>query len=75
VGCFAQLGQIALTRAMSLDSASRAASLSYVQIVFAMLLGLTFFGEWPTVYTLLGAGLIIAGAIINTLVKFPGRPG
>ncbi len=73
VGCFAQLGQIALTRAMSLDSASRAASLSYVQIVFAMLLGLVFFGEWPTVYTLLGAGLIIAGAVISTLVKFPER--
>ena len=73
VGCFAQLGQYALTRAMSLDSASRAASLSYVQIVFAMLLGLVLFGEWPAVFTLMGAGLIIAGAVINTLIKLPQR--
>ena len=71
VGCFAQLGQLTLTKAMRTDSASRAASLSYVQIVFAALLGIWFFDELPTLYTMLGAALIILGAVINTLIKVP----
>jgi len=71
VGCFAQLGQLSLTKAMRTDSASRAASLSYVQIVFAALLGIWLFDELPTLYTMMGAALIILGAVINTLIKVP----
>lgn len=74
VGCFAQLGQIALTKAMRTDTASRAASLSYMQIVFAAVLGLLFFDEVPTAYTLLGGALIMLGAVVNTLMK-PPKPG
>ena len=39
VGCFTQFGQLALTKAMQLDAASRVTSLSYVQIIFAAVLG------------------------------------
>jgi len=62
VGVFAQLGQLALTYAMGRDSASRAASLSYLQIVFAAVLGALFFGEIPKPTTLLGAMFILLGA-------------
>ena len=65
VGLFTQIGQVALTRAMQRDSASRNTSLSYVQIVFAALLGVLFFDELLTVHTLLGGGLIIIGALLN----------
>ncbi len=74
VGVFAQLGQLALTKAMRTDSASRAASLSYMQIVFAGLLGLVFFGELPTPYTLLGGALILLGAATNALMKSVPAP-
>ena len=47
VGCFTQLGQLALTKAMQLDAASRVTSLSYVQIIFAAILGWFAFGEIP----------------------------
>ena len=69
VGVFGQLGQIALTKAMQTDTASRATSFSYMQIVFAAFLGVLFFGEIPSGYTLLGGALILFGAVINTLMK------
>ena len=69
VGCFTQLGQLALTKAMQLDAASRVTSLSYVQIIFAAILGWLAFGEIPTRATLLGGGLILLGAIVSAWMQ------
>ena len=65
VGCFTQLGQLSLTKAMQTDSASKATSLSYLQIVFAAGLGWLFFNEIPAAPTLTGAGFILLGALIS----------
>ena len=69
VGCFTQLGQLTLTKAMQLDAASRVTSLSYVQIIFASILGWLAFGEIPTQATLLGGGLILLGAIVSAWLQ------
>ena len=69
VGCFTQLGQMALTKAMQLDAASRVTSLSYVQIIFAAILGWLAFGEIPTQATLLGGGLILLGAMVSAWLQ------
>ena len=69
VGCFTQFGQLALTKAMQLDAASKVTSLSYVQIIFAAVLGWLFFGEIPTQTTLLGGGLILMGAVISAWMQ------
>ena len=69
VGCFTQLGQLALTRAMQFDAASRVTSLSYVQIVFAAMLGWLFFDEMPNKATLLGGGLILTGAAVSAWLQ------
>jgi drug/metabolite transporter (DMT)-like permease len=69
VGCFTQLGQLALTKAMQLDAASRVTSLSYVQIIFAAILGWWAFGETPAQATLLGGGLILLGAIVSAWMQ------
>jgi drug/metabolite transporter (DMT)-like permease len=69
VGCFTQLGQLTLTKAMQLDAASRVTSLSYVQIIFAAILGWLAFGEIPTQATLLGGGLILLGAIVSAWMQ------
>lgn len=68
VGVFTQMGQVGLTKAMQTDAASRAASLSYVQIIFAGLLGWIFFAETPSRATYAGAALILAGAAANVLL-------
>ena len=74
VGCFTQLGQLALTKAMQLDAASRVTSLSYVQIIFAAILGWLAFGEIPTQATLLGGGLILLGAMVSAWLQPRSAP-
>ena len=69
VGCFTQIGQLALTKAMQRDAASRVTSLSYVQIIFAAVLGWWVFGEVPTHATLLGGGLILLGAVVSAWMQ------
>jgi drug/metabolite transporter (DMT)-like permease len=69
VGCFTQLGQISLTKAMQTDSASRATSLSYLQIVFAAGLGWLLFKEVPATATVIGAAFILFGALISAALQ------
>lgn len=69
VGCFTQFGQLALTKAMQLDAASRVTSLSYVQIIFAAVLGWLAFGEIPSQPTLWGGGLILLGAVVSAWLQ------
>ena len=54
---------------MQFDAASRVTSLSYVQIVFAAMLGWLFFDEIPTEVTLLGGGLILMGAAVSAWLQ------
>ena len=56
VGVMTQIGQIGLTRAMQTETASRATSFSYLQVVFA---------ELPSVWVYSGAALILLGSVIN----------
>ncbi|MFT5419876.1 MAG: drug/metabolite transporter (DMT)-like permease [Candidatus Endobugula sp.] len=69
VGISTQLGQIGLTKAMQTEGAAKATSFSYLQVVFAIVLGFVYFNEIPSVWTLLGALLILTGALINVVVK------
>lgn len=69
VGLTTQLGQWGLTKAMQTETASKATSFSYLQVLFAALLGWMVFDELITLWTLLGGGLIIAGAFLNLFLK------
>jgi drug/metabolite transporter (DMT)-like permease len=65
MGLFAQIGQLCLTRGLALETAGRAMALGYVQIAFAALLGVAFFGEVPGPWTIAGVVLVIAGTAIG----------
>ena len=69
VGIFTQIGQIGLTKAMKTETASKATAFSYLQVIFAMILGWAIFGEIPDVWVILGGGFIIFGAILNVFMK------
>lgn len=69
VGVFTQIGQIGLTKAMKTETASKATAFSYLQVVFAVLLGWIMFGEIPGLWVSLGGGFILFGAIINVFWK------
>jgi len=55
-------------RAMSLGPVSKVASIDKLSIAFAVVLGILFLGESLTWQTALGAGLIIAGALVILIV-------
>ena len=65
IGVFTQIGQVGLTRGVALASAGRATAYSYIQVVFASILGAIFLGESLSTTTAIGASLIIVGALIN----------
>ena len=65
VGIFTQIGQIGLTKAMATESAGKATAYSYIQVIISVILGWMIFAEVPTLWTWLGGGLIMAGALIN----------
>jgi len=69
IGVTTQIGQIGLTKSMQTETASKATSYAYLQVVFAALLGWLVFSEVPGVWTGVGGALIIAGAAINMLWK------
>ncbi len=69
VGVFTQVGQYGLTKAMQTQEAGKASGYSYVQIVFSTLLGVMIFNEIPSVWTYLGGGLIVTGALVNVFGK------
>ncbi len=69
VGIFTQIGQVGLTKAMQHEAASKATAFSYIQVILSMLLGWFAFNELPSLWTLLGGGLIVIGALINVLWK------
>ncbi|MEZ5573911.1 MAG: DMT family transporter [Halioglobus sp.] len=67
VGIFTQIGQLGLTHAMRVETAGKAAAFSYVQVIFAALLGWLVFAEIPSLWTLVGGGLIVTGALLNLM--------
>ncbi|WP_293269040.1 DMT family transporter [Neptunomonas sp.] len=69
VGIFTQIGQVGITKAMSSDTAGKVAGYSYIQVVFAAVLGLVFFDELPSLWTMIGGCFIVAGAFINAMWK------
>lgn len=75
IGVFAQLGQIHMTRSLHLETAARATAVSYLQIAFAIGLGLAVFRETPAWSTLVGAALVIAGTLALAARRGRGAAG
>jgi len=69
VGIFTQVGQVGLTKALHSADANKATAYAYVQVVFSVLIGWLYFGEMPILTTIIGGGLVVAGALINVIWK------
>ncbi len=65
VGVFTQIAQLFLTFAIKNETAGRVTAFSYIQVVFAAILGWFFFDEHLTITTILGAVFIIGGAMVG----------
>jgi drug/metabolite transporter (DMT)-like permease len=62
IGAFSVLGQYCNILGLRAAEASAVAPLDYARLVYAILLGLWMFGEWPEPRVFAGAALIIAAA-------------
>lgn len=69
IGVFGLIGQIFMTQAFSMVEASVLAPFKYMEIVYALIMGLIFFGEGYTFLALIGILLIVGGMILNVLAK------
>ena len=58
VGLSSQAAQVRMTQGLAMERASSASAVTYLQVVFAFLWGLTFFGEVPSLLTLAGAAVV-----------------
>jgi drug/metabolite transporter (DMT)-like permease len=64
VGVVTQVAQIFLTKGLHLESAGRAHSIGYLQIIFAALWGVMFFEDLPNTLGIVGAVLVAGGTLL-----------
>lgn len=74
IGIVTHIAQVAMTKGLHLEEAGRATAVSYLQVVFAFIWGMFFFGEFPTALSVLGAVLIVGSTVVIALYKQKGPP-
>ncbi|PZX18797.1 EamA-like transporter family protein [Palleronia aestuarii] len=63
IGLFGALGHTSATAAHRFADASLLAPVVYLQLIFATIAGIAVFSQWPTIWTLVGALVIIGSGI------------
>mgnify|MGYP003336627011 CR=1 FL=1 len=64
MGLLGTAGQFALATALRAAPAARIGTVEFTNIIWATLIGIFFFSEWPTLTAYFGAALIILAAFI-----------
>ena len=64
IGLLGSVANLLLTQSYKLAEVTLTTPLKYLSLVFAIIFGFYFFKEVPTIYTLLGAGLIVVSSAI-----------
>ncbi len=65
IGVTGFLGQYLMTQAMQAEAVSRIAPLKYLELIYALLIGLLWFGETYLFWSFIGISLIMSGMILN----------
>lgn len=73
IGLTTQIGQVFMTMALAIERAGRVTTLGFVQVAFAMMWQWAVFANAPTLWTLGGALLIVAGITLIAVVGSPKR--
>jgi drug/metabolite transporter (DMT)-like permease len=69
LGVFGYFGQLYMTKAFQKVETNTIAPLKYLEVIFTLLIGIVWFQESYTVWSLLGIMLIIAGLTLNVFAK------
>ena len=69
VGSSGFFGQIFMTKAFQMEAVSKIAPMKYLEVVYALLIGLIWYGEIYAFLSFLGIVLIIGGMFLNLKFK------
>ncbi len=69
LGVFGYYGQIYMTKAFQTSVTNQVAPLKYLEVIFTVLVGIFWFGEIYTFWSLLGILMIIGGLVLNVFYK------
>jgi len=69
MGVFTQIAQVYMTKALHADHSSRIMPFKYFGVIYAMGIGLIFFGETLPWLSIAGIALVISGVILNAFIK------
>jgi drug/metabolite transporter (DMT)-like permease len=65
LGIFGYFGQVFMTKAFQMGETSIIAPIKYIEVVFAIIVGVGFLGETYSVWSFVGILLIIGGLLLN----------
>lgn len=69
LGIFGYFGQLFMTKAFQMGETNVIAPIKYVEVVFAIIVGVGFLGETYTLWSFIGMAMIIAGLVLNLCYK------
>jgi len=69
VGIFATASQLLMTKAYSLTQAGIVGTITYTQILFAIIIGTLLGDRFPDIWSWVGMGLIVAAGLLVTIPK------
>jgi len=69
IGLFGFFAQVFMTNAFQLEKASKVSQVKYMEVVYALLIGLFWFGESYSLLSFMGILLIILSMFLNVITK------
>jgi len=69
LGVFGFFGQLFMTKAFQMAETSVIAPIKYVEVIFAIIVGVGFLGETYTIWSFVGMSMIICGLLLNIWYK------
>jgi drug/metabolite transporter (DMT)-like permease len=69
LGVFGYVAQLYMTKAMQVGETNQVAPLKYLEVIFTVLIGLAWFKETYTLWSVVGMVLIILGLTLNVVTK------
>jgi len=69
LGIFGYFGQLFMTKAFQMGETNLIAPLKYLEVFFAVIVGVVFLGEEYLVWSFAGMGMIITGLLLNLWYK------
>ena len=68
LGIFGFFGQVFMTKAFQIAKTNLVAPLKYIEVIFTILIGVTWFDDIYSVWSLMGILMIIAALVANVLI-------